>query len=310
MERLHESPYFIKISSSLLRADLPHSVKYVLAALDLHRNRQTGQCNPSVSRLSRQLGLSVRSVKYAIVWLRQVGVIAGRQQGKSQNEWYQIAPEERWRELIERGRQKYPFNWCKFCTSESTLTGASFAPALVQVLHSSPAVSITEKKTEKKREEQERECRAVRSVVGRPEQPPNGTARHASPDTLEGAGTEPAPQNTGLAEELLNDLAPAHPTPGMPRKALTALSDLLSTSDAPESLAARLRANHTAWLRYWESDSRFIPMLWKWIADGDWQYPPGAAQNGAQKKQPAKAGSFEQKVMEAAARVDARRRGQ
>jgi hypothetical protein len=42
-------------------------------------------------------------------------------------------------------------------------------------------------------------------------------------------------------------------------------------------LAETVRENHHAWRKWWETGcAGFIPMLWRWFRDGDYDHPPSA----------------------------------
>ena len=285
MTRVHNPHYFLKISSFLLCAGLPHSVRDVLATLHFYRNGETGQCNPSMERLAAELGLSIRTIQYAITWLRDAKIIAGRTKGH-RIQSYQLAPESDWAKLIHLRKS------CGSHLRNSCVTTYAKAAELpTQLLRSSAAVSITEKKKEKKKEEKE-SARVVRSVVA------NGNGAHAhaplpSAQPLPEPTGTPSPEIRRMARPLLSRLVADHPKPGLPRKALEVLSGLLGASDAPESLAATITDHHRSWVGYWNATGGFVPFLWNWLGDGDWEFPPAEAQ----KKKPGKALSWAEKML-------------
>jgi hypothetical protein len=88
--------------------------------------------------------------------------------------------------------------------------------------------------------------------------------------------TEP---ETPLSEaaQLVVELMPQHPEPGNAPRAIAAAGKLLASR--PEGAAATIEAirrNHELWRARWATyaPGRFIPQLWRWFAEGDWENPP------------------------------------
>lgn len=70
---------------------------------------------------------------------------------------------------------------------------------------------------------------------------------------------------------------PLHPEPGNAPKAVAEVEKLLA--DAPGEFQATvdaIRAGHALWRARWAeyAAGRFIPMLPKWLHDGDWRVTP------------------------------------
>ena len=79
------------------------------------------------------------------------------------------------------------------------------------------------------------------------------------------------------AAELVAELMPQHPEPGNQPKAVAAVTQLLATRpEGVQAAVVTLRANHALWRLRWASYAagRFIPQLWRWVSDGDWENPP------------------------------------
>ena len=60
----------------------------VLLALLLHRNAETGQCNPSHATLAKELGTSTRSIERAIRGLKQKQLVLAYQEDRTKSNLY------------------------------------------------------------------------------------------------------------------------------------------------------------------------------------------------------------------------------
>ena len=75
-----------------------------------------------------------------------------------------------------------------------------------------------------------------------------------------------------MARELLK----VHPEPGLPRRAAPEIERVLRATSSVEDTAERIWNNYAAWTEYWKTleAHRFIPQLWRWFAEGEWENPP------------------------------------
>ena len=276
MGRIHEDSSFLKMNCLLLGA--PNSVQWVLAALLWHRNRKTGQCNPRIATLATELHFSERTVKYALRWLKETGIVTGRNRGQGYSEQsYRIAPQAQWPSLIPE---------CKKLHSESerkcTLESAKSALSKVQKVHLDAAASINELEN-RTRKENKSECSALlerkRVVTTREAHAPkNGICKPEE--------TPPDPELSRLVDGLAGAMLPAYPRPGRPKEAKAALHDLLCNVTGEErlELAERIQDNLESWNEYWRMtalSSRkrpFIPMFAEWVTSGDCESPPSEQQ--------------------------------
>jgi hypothetical protein len=79
--------------------------------------------------------------------------------------------------------------------------------------------------------------------------------------------------------ELCRELLSRHPHPQQPHKAEQELAKALSLA-SPDFI----RERHAGWCSYWTANPhKFVPHLWRWFADGDWETSPPTA-----RKPPAK----------------------
>ena len=60
----------------------------VLLALLLHRNAETGQCNPSHTTLAKELGTSTRSIERAIHGLKHKQLVLAYQEDRTKSNLY------------------------------------------------------------------------------------------------------------------------------------------------------------------------------------------------------------------------------
>jgi hypothetical protein len=83
------------------------------------------------------------------------------------------------------------------------------------------------------------------------------------------------------AQKLVMELISQHPEPGNLQKAVAEIEKLLAARPGAETVEI-LRRNHAIWRAHWATyaPGRFIPQLWRWVRDGDWQFPP-AERKGA-----------------------------
>jgi hypothetical protein len=114
-----------------------------------------------------------------------------------------------------------------------------------------------------------------------------------------GAAAARARVKINPVSELCRELLSRHPHPQQPHKAEEELKKILSSA-APELI----RERHAAWCAYWAANlGKFIPHLWRWLADGDWETSPPT-----ERKPPAKSRKG-QLIDDLFASLDAKKRG-
>ena len=276
MSSISGSERFLKISSALLQPGVPFSVQSVLTQLVWHRNKRTGQCNPRIGTLATELHLSRRTVCHALAWLKQSGILAGRDSG-CRNDSYTILPEREWPARIgERLKRQFKNVTLQRCTPVHS-RGAPGCTPEVHLVHSIASVSIyeSEKRT---REKELRESAAFleRARVVTTKKPP-AHEKGETPDT-------PDANLSRLANALTDGLMEDHPRPGRPREARLAMTALLGAVDGEDrvQLAVRISEAHAAWRDFWDlgilKRRRYIPMFAEWLTSGDWESPPSDTQ--------------------------------
>ena len=88
---------FVCISDEMLsRDDLSRTARLVYIYLLKFRNLRTGQCNPKRATLADKIGVSVATVKRALVELRQKGLIASQKHSRCNS--YQVISPSCWKE--------------------------------------------------------------------------------------------------------------------------------------------------------------------------------------------------------------------
>jgi hypothetical protein len=219
------------------------NAKLLLAQLLDHRNKRTGQCNPWETSLAEELGISRCTVMRGLKELSLAG-------------WIQT-------KRTQNGNQ-YKFPKSQNATSqvanpnmESRKSALGTPPHPYMNLNNEPY------------KEPQYDADDVRLCTIAPSSPPAAAA--ACPDNK-----SLHPNTNTLARALANELIAGHPQPGLPGKAFELIRKLLAQSVNPEETAATVRRNHSAWVTYWSALYRdqFIPQLWRWIRDGEWQNPP------------------------------------
>jgi len=263
---------FFKVTEILAKdKTLKSTPKLLLARLVRHYNPQTHQCDPKVTTLADELGCGERAIKRAIARLRELGWIETHkgQRGLSFGIPSFAMPI---REIPVAGREtpEYAPGNPVFLRGRN---GPAENPAGSKRPRTrgrnGPAETPASLYEESQLIRNVQDAAAVRLCTIAPSGPSAAAAsfpRNKSQNT-----------NTNtLARALADQLIAAHPQPGLPAKALKLISKLLAKSENPEQTAATIRQNHPAWVTYWSGLYReqFIPQLWRWIQDGEWQNPP------------------------------------
>jgi DNA-binding transcriptional ArsR family regulator len=262
-------------------SNLSNGAHRALVGLLSFRHKETGRCCPRVATLSQRLG----GVPYGTVrrWLRDLrrsGVVeTSRHRGSNS---YRIdlvksCGKPPGSEHIHRPRVAIPERPKVDAQDRPKMDGLD-SPKMDGL-----AGSILTEQTEKNRQRGTRAAADVKvaAVVGQSHKRKVAAAAAKIP-SVESAETQksntPEPAKvTAAASKIVAELMPRHPEPGNGPRAVAEVAKLLSGE--PKSLSrtmATLRRHHELWRGRWASypPGRFIPQLWRWIADGDWQHPP------------------------------------
>lgn len=238
-------PFICYPDAAVWKAGITARAKCLFAALIACRNRRTGFCSPRLATLAERLGASLRTIKRALAELVRTGmVIIHRCQVGNR---YEIATPDRWggtTSVADCGAKSGPSEGPNLALRERHIL---IEPDVLQP------------------EEEQRPAAAASVAMVR---------AAAAASTSCGCTATPTPP---AAEALAVDLMATHPEPGNLPRAIAAAAKLLATR--PEGAMAILEAvrrNHALWRDRWATyaPGRFIPQLWRWIQEGDWENPP------------------------------------
>jgi len=232
------------------RPDVNRTAATIYDVLSSFRNRRTGLCNPKRETLAQRLGVSIRTVSRGIEQLRSAGFL--RTQKLPGCNAYELTTPDQWQASKAAAE----------CRDKSGSTaGTKLAGPPGQICPDQASASLYEPDGV-----QPEAAVAAAASVRAP-----GVAAAAA---TVGGCNEPTP-----AEQLVAELMPQHPEPGNAPRAIAAAGKILAAR--PEAATA-IRQNHALWRERWATygPGRFIPQLWRWIAEGDWEHPP-AERKGA-----------------------------
>lgn len=241
-------------------AGLSSTCKLVLAYLADCRNHKTGQCNPRVKTIARHLAVGEKTVDRALAKLYRCGLVR-RHKGQRGNS-FDVAPRAGWAKIL-RGQND---------PAETIPAGSKWPCARGQNDPAEAPVSLYEPLiSEPKKRGAAAAFSGVVQETGRAQTP-----AAAATSTAALAGKSANTNTLALARKLTAELIAVHPQPGLPQKAEQFIGQLLAEAENPEETAAVIRRNHPPWIKYWSGlfQGQFVPMLWRWIRDGEWQHPP------------------------------------
>jgi hypothetical protein len=233
-----ERKSFLIVAKELLTDKrISATAKLLLAQLQDHRNKQTGQCNPSRQKLTEELGVPLHTIKRALIELRKFGFIQSKQVRYSNNYEIQVAQ----------------------CEPPKTRGGANSAAYVAQCEPPSTRVSLLTEPYP---------CEPKNHAV-----PPTVVELREGPAAAaaDGFSIESKP-DTQEPEALARELSALHPQPGLARKAVGEVRKAMARGWTAEAI----RDRHTEWREYWATlpAGKFIPQLWRWFADGDFEACP------------------------------------
>jgi hypothetical protein len=232
----------------------------LLIGLLTYRNRETGRCDPAINRLCKRVGgVSRRTIFRWLAELRSKGILVVSSRSGTSSSYVFLSGK-----LAVEACGKKGVGGDKVVTGggDKVVTGGGDRSVTQRPPH--PYMNQT--------------------VLNRQ----SGTAAAATLPVLrepvkKAAAALPLfdqndePTSRAVAEELVAELMPVHPEPGNGLKAVAEAEKLLATR--PEGVSATaetLRRNHGLWRARWAeyAPGRFVPQLWRWFHDGDWQHPP------------------------------------
>jgi predicted transcriptional regulator len=96
-------PHLRVYDDLMFASGIPHREWRVLQLLLWYRNHVDGRCNPSQARLANDAGIAAVSVRRALAWLEEAGLVERKRAGRGSN-WYFINEAR----LVEYARSKGP----------------------------------------------------------------------------------------------------------------------------------------------------------------------------------------------------------
>jgi hypothetical protein len=271
----------LTVSSILDIRSVSLEARAVLLGLLSFRNRITGQCNPAVSKLAERLGASQRTVERRLQELKQVGVLEVQWHSRSSSYVFHIVGQKDFHTVENSDSCSATFGGsgdsCSAtvggsCSANVGGSGAAY-PYMNQTSYeptNTSAAAAVSKATEKG-------AAAAALMI-----PVEKAPEHSEPALAE---SPKAPEQISLplepveavsqpdpAEALAQELVETHPQPGLARRAVGEVRKALAagwTADA-------IRERHGEWRAYWATlpAGKFIPMLWRWFVDGDYESKP------------------------------------
>jgi hypothetical protein len=260
----HAFPFICLPDAAIWKPGLSAHAKWLFSALIARLNRKTGVCNPKLGKLAEQLGKSLSTIKRALAELRRAGMVICRRTLWGNH--YEIATPDRWQAPDSEAAGANSFG-----SSVSPAEGSPVSPhSAHRRSHKEPDVL----------EPDEGAAAAAPSVAES-----RGAAAAATPPPRVQSEPEPPalPQVPvvqdripGLARAIADELLKVHPQPGLPRRAGPEIEKILRACPNVEATAECIWNNHAAWVEYWKTleAHRFIPQLWRWFNEGDWEKPP------------------------------------
>jgi hypothetical protein len=254
------------------------------------KNRRTGMCNPKQQTLAEKFGIGLRTIQRGVAELRAKGMIVPRRtlvgyayELPTPDQWQQPADppkmagavppkmadgtRQNWR--VEAGASLYepdllePEGEAAVAVGEQLpLPGSAASASTVsscKTENQTPPAPTPEPTFE------ERFGPWICAGCGKP---------HKMGEACPG-DDQPEPTVREAAEAIVDELMAVHPEPGNLPKAIAEAEKILASS--PEGVPATveaIRQAHAACRLKWADygPGRFIPMLPKWLGDGDWKH--------------------------------------
>jgi len=246
---------------------LSKNTQTILSWLLWHRNSKTGQCNPRIETLAKECNCSVATVNRALRQLRQAGIIETDRSYRASS--YRITEEERWRRLPRPPKQLSLF--APEPRQKPVLIHHSAVKNDISFLTLFLAAILTE--LTKLSSEPKGAPAAAQEASGIPENRAPEPAVVAAPPPVEEQRPKHqhrTPPAKSQNEQLLRDLQKVHPMPGNSRRAAAELDAVLAGGTTEQEI----RTSHAQWCRWWKAKPRYVPQLWRWFNEGEWEMPP------------------------------------
>ena len=280
---------FVCLPDAAVWQQISSHAKVLFAALIAHKNRKTGLCNPALNTLAERLGKSLSTIRRALAQLVRAGMILVHRTLFGNR--YDIATQDQWQTTISVTECALKCERSAAFTDERTQRSRVSAqePDVLNHIGKEPDADAAVLGTPGK----QAAAAATTFVECKPEKPtppaPGGSPGSVNENSAPGhmAETEMAdlPKNFPgnffpageTAAAVVAELMAVHPEPGNAPKAISEVEKLVASTpgEAAATLEA-LRTSHGLWRARWAgyAKDRFIPQLWRWVADGDWRNPP------------------------------------
>lgn len=244
------------LNSILEIHDLSSGAFRALLALLSFRNKSSGLCCPKIATLGERLGVPRRTLCRWLAELRLAGVVGVTHRRGSNS--YQI-------NLSKNGG--------KSCGCEEPAMPEMAHLAMPKVAHVRvPKVAHLEASILNEQ---------TVLLTDREEPPPPLSSEAGKTPVKKAAAAAVLPlfdnqENPTLKTEaarLVAELMPQHPEPGNQPKAVAEVQKVLAAGTAT---VETIRSSHAAWRVRWATYAagRFVPQLWRWLHDGDWEHAP------------------------------------
>ena len=253
------SVYVLTPVSLLDAQGIGPAAKLVYQRLMAHLNRKTGQCNPRLATLAKELDVSESTVKRAVKTLREAGAIR-----------------------TQKGRLSYVFELLGIGSSQTKMTSharskCSRMPDQNDLADDRPSLLTEQYELNNKNgTAADVGCKAPEYSA-----PVEASAAAAAAPVLnlqENPNAKPtrAVNLTGLARAIGERLLAVHPSPGLPYRAFPLIEKILTGAHDPEAMGQRIENSHREWRTFWDNvpPGKMIPQLWNWLASGEWEFMP------------------------------------
>ncbi len=271
---MSNSPFpFVALPDAALWQRIGSHAKCLYAALLSYRNRRSGLCNPKLATLAERLGKSIHTIQRALYQLIRTKMVIVKRTLFGNR--YILTSPDQWLRDISATECDAKCGTSAYATDGMTHMPpvAPVEPDLYEPYRNEPDAAADCLSTPGKIAAAKTAAAAAGGVSQKLLNPKteSGDFPQNFPKGKKPWGAAPE------AEALVAELMAMHPEPGNAPKAVVEAGKLLA--DAPETAPATiesLRASHAAWRARWAeyAPGRFIPQLWRWIAEGDWRNSP------------------------------------
>jgi len=285
-------PFAATPTALLGRDDVTRTAVVVYGVISTYRNRRTGACFPKRETLAERLGVSVRTITRAVRQLQSAGFLKTRKLPLSND--YELTTPDQW-QAAGTDEERLDKNVQSAGTKMSSLPGQKcpkaadaslYEPDVIQPEGAAAAAPATESPLE-----------AAAAAA-----PPPGVYTEPEPPAALPSVVTPEEQIPALAAAMADELLKVHPQPGLGQRAAPEIARILRQASDVQAVAERIWNHHEAWRGYWRTleAGKFIPQLWRWFRDGDWERPPVI-------RRPAEKATLAERTIEYMNRRDAQR---